>query len=181
MAEHGAHCMEIQIKDIPHSGKDYTFEVPPDSIDLPKGVASLNSSVKTEVHCTRRETDVYIVGNSRASFWTECSRCLENTALNLRVKLEGYFQQISTEKMALSEEVGEEDVGYYYYNNNQIDLLPMIAEILVLDLPTYPLCDLNCQGICPECGRNKNRDTCSCGNPQEHQGNPFKSFFQNED
>ncbi len=172
--------MEIQVNDIPHSGKDYTFEIAPGSIDLPKGVATLESSVRAEVHCTRRETEVYVVGNSTASFGTECSRCLDNTALHLQVSLEGYFQPLSTENITRAEEAKEEDVGCYYYKNHHIDLLPMIAEILILDLPTYPLCDVNCQGICPECGRNKNQNSCHCGDLHDHQDNPFKSFFKSE-
>jgi len=31
------------------------------------------------------------------------------------------------------------------------------------ELPLVPLCDEDCQGLCPSCGANLNEDGCDCG------------------
>lgn len=49
------------------------------------------------------------------------------------------------------------------FQGDEIDLTPYIWEELVLDMPYKFLCDVNCAGLCPECGINLNRETCSCG------------------
>lgn len=38
-----------------------------------------------------------------------------------------------------------------------------------LALPVKPLCELECKGLCPLCGKNKNIDVCSC---EADQGDP---------
>ncbi len=49
------------------------------------------------------------------------------------------------------------------FQGDEIDLTPYIWEELVLDVPYKFLCDVNCAGLCPECGINLNHDKCSCG------------------
>jgi uncharacterized protein len=37
-----------------------------------------------------------------------------------------------------------------------------MREQFYLALPMKPLCDSGCHGLCPECGTNLNRETCTC-------------------
>jgi uncharacterized protein len=37
-----------------------------------------------------------------------------------------------------------------------------MREQFYLALPMKPLCRADCQGLCPICGRNRNRETCAC-------------------
>jgi uncharacterized protein len=37
-----------------------------------------------------------------------------------------------------------------------------MQEQFYLSLPMKPLCSEDCQGLCPVCGTNLNRDTCDC-------------------
>ena len=43
-----------------------------------------------------------------------------------------------------------------------VDLTDGIRESIILGLPTYPVCREDCQGICPQCGKNLNEGSCSC-------------------
>ena len=42
---------------------------------------------------------------------------------------------------------------------DQLDLAPMVREVIVLDAPMSPLCRDDCQGLCPECGVDLNVET----------------------
>ena len=43
-----------------------------------------------------------------------------------------------------------------------IDLGEVMREQFYLALPMKPLCREDCQGLCPVCGINRNRETCTC-------------------
>lgn len=43
-----------------------------------------------------------------------------------------------------------------------IDLSEDLREGILLKIPGFPLCSKDCKGLCPLCGKNLNRDSCSC-------------------
>jgi uncharacterized protein len=45
---------------------------------------------------------------------------------------------------------------------DQIDLVPILREYVLLDLPDAPLCREACAGICPQCGADRNVNPCDC-------------------
>ena len=40
----------------------------------------------------------------------------------------------------------------------EVDITGDIREALILSLPSFPLCDENCKGLCSRCGKNLNGD-----------------------
>lgn len=59
-------------------------------------------------------------------------------------------------------EVAADDLGLTEYSGDEIDLEQMMREQFYLALPMKPLCAPDCKGLCPVCGKNRNRETCSC-------------------
>lgn len=59
-------------------------------------------------------------------------------------------------------EVAEDELGLTEYAGDAIDLEQMMREQFYLALPMKPLCQPDCKGLCPVCGKNRNRETCSC-------------------
>jgi len=59
-------------------------------------------------------------------------------------------------------EVADDDLGLSEYSGDEIDLGQMMREQFYLALPMKPLCQQDCKGLCPVCGKNRNRETCSC-------------------
>jgi uncharacterized protein len=58
--------------------------------------------------------------------------------------------------------VDEDVLGLAEYRDDKIDLGEVVREQLYLALPMKPLCLEDCKGLCPVCGVNRNRETCSC-------------------
>jgi len=42
------------------------------------------------------------------------------------------------------------------------DLTDELRQIIILALPTYPVCRADCRGVCPTCGKNLNEGPCTC-------------------
>ena len=47
-------------------------------------------------------------------------------------------------------------------NQEELDTADDIRAELLLELPMNPLCDPECQGLCPVCGVDRNRQHCTC-------------------
>ena len=63
--------------------------------------------------------------------------------------------------------VKDEDFVRSYQINEKtefLDLTDEAREAIILAFPSYPVCDAGCQGLCPSCGANLNRGTCTCIN-----------------
>ena len=44
----------------------------------------------------------------------------------------------------------------------EVDLHDSLRESAILGYPQAMVCRTNCQGLCPECGIDRNRDSCDC-------------------
>jgi uncharacterized protein len=72
----------------------------------------------------------------------ECGRCLDPVELDLRVPVQELF----------SYEPDPEDDEAPKLDGDILDLEPVVRDAVVLALPMNPLCDPDCEGLCPACG-----------------------------
>jgi uncharacterized protein len=107
---------------------------------------------------------VRLTGQLKAALELECSRCLEPFEVPVAARFDVLFLPASQNAGEGEREVKEDDLGVSYYRDDVIDLGEVIREQFYLALPMKPLCREACLGLCPVCGTNRNRDTCSCEN-----------------
>ncbi len=81
-----------------------------------------------------------------------CRRCAVVATGVLRCEVHELYQETVTDPEA------------FPLTGEQLDLEPMVREVLVLDAPSSPLCRDDCAGLCPECGIDRNQGSCSCDN-----------------
>ncbi len=92
-----------------------------------------------------------------------CARCLTpfmqsfNESLHLDY-VAGRDPLLSSEKVELK----SGDIDKVYYTGPDIDLSIGIRETIILAIPPAPLCNKECKGICPSCGKNLNNEKCKC-------------------
>jgi uncharacterized protein len=88
-----------------------------------------------------------------ARIQAECSRCLEDS-----------YQVLETEFSELfvfpSHAVPETET--LLPASNRIDFAPILREYMLIEVPINSICQLDCQGLCPHCGLNRNRESCNC-------------------
>jgi uncharacterized protein len=78
-----------------------------------------------------------------ATLQTECARCL--------AELEQVLNIDFTELYAFSARSISES-GLILPEDGHLNLAPLVREYMLLEIPINPLCRLDCQGLCPECG-----------------------------
>ncbi len=56
----------------------------------------------------------------------------------------------------------EKNDDYIVVENLEYDLDPLVREDILLSIPYVFLCEPDCKGLCPKCGKNLNDGACGC-------------------
>jgi uncharacterized protein len=90
---------------------------------------------------------VLVSGTAGATVTGECGRCLRTIDDSVVVPIQELY---AYEHSTTDETTDEDEVGRM--QGDLIDLEPVLRDAVVLALPTNPLCQEDCPGLCPECG-----------------------------
>jgi uncharacterized protein len=117
-------------------------------------------AIDVHVAFYRSEMDLFFHGSFRGVASATCARCLDRFPLEVA----NDFSLVLTPETPLSGEIelAASDLGQSFYKGTEVDLSRLVYEQVILALPTRPLCDEECRGLCPQCGVDRNRGRCSC-------------------
>ena len=96
---------------------------------------------------------------------TRCSRCLEPVRIPVKAHVDALFDRMPD----------PEDPDLYSYEASTVVLTDAVQDALLLELPMQILCSEDCKGLCPVCGVNLNKHTCTCQEGAEVI-NPFSAL-----
>ena len=88
-------------------------------------------------------------------FFGICDRCAEEFERNYSFEL----NKIIVQKL---ENEDDDFDDFVVVENNVLDLNDYIYQEIQLFLPQKMLCSEDCKGLCAKCGRNLNKEECSC-------------------
>lgn len=131
---------------------------------------NFTSPIEVEVEVGRTEGRLAASISVKGKTEMPCSRCL----MPAKVAIDGtlnYFFSLRPNKFLKEEEQlpsdGDEDLIIVDSWKKDIDLVPLIWEVLITSLPATGLCTDQCKGLCPKCGMNLNESYCSCKKEDE--------------
>jgi uncharacterized protein len=134
--------MKINVKRIPIEGETLRGTEPASIVELDEPDIRFKHDVEYDFHAQVQGDALLVTGTVETPATLRCSRCLTTFELPLRVNQFLFHQQL-----------GAEDF---------IDLTPNIREDIILELPQRALCEPQCRGLCPTCGKNLNEGACQC-------------------
>jgi uncharacterized protein len=108
----------------------------------------------------RLGNDLFLDGAIRGEVIGQCGRCLEEYTSSLNRE----FSVVLTPQLPLGREteLRYDELSASFYSGEIIDLSMLVHEQALLALPSAPLCQEECKGLCPQCGVNRNLEACSC-------------------
>jgi uncharacterized protein len=117
-----------------------------------EGVAELSQALE----------EITVRGRLQVRMETDCDRCLE--AVDFPIDSSFTLSYLPASTLASREEVEVEEAAMEagFYEGDGLDLLEVLREQILLELPMQRVCREDCLGICPVCGQNRNRVTCDC-------------------
>lgn len=113
------------------------------------------ASVQGTLSLWRTTEGIWVRDSLAVDVDLQCVRCLAPVTCTLEVVLD--------ERFALSpEETSEEEITYPIDADHYIDLTPVLRELVVVSTPMRVLCKVDCEGLCPDCGKDLNTGPCEC-------------------
>lgn len=134
--------MKIDINKIPFEGLTLEEKVNPSGLDLETDIVKLLEPIKIRAEVSKITNAVTVNLSLSGSMHLNCSRCLREFNVALKKILRLNYHVDRTEPI--------------------IDLDQDIREEIILDYPIKPLCNPDCKGLCPKCGKNLNEGNCGC-------------------
>lgn len=167
----------FDVKELRHEDfKVYEARVPSEALELAFDDAQFIRPIACTVRLHRQENDnFYVTADVSSAISVQCRRCLNSFEVEATTELGVLFFRGEEPKDAdLSDE--------RYYDGDTLDVSEDVRQALVLEVPTWPLCDGDCQGLCAQCGADLNEGTCDCEMADELPAaavrNPFSVLAQ---
>jgi len=91
-----------------------------------------------------------------------CDRCLTPLVQPVDGEVRLILVANASQPTAEEVELSTEDLEILYLEGDEFDPDEILIEQLQLNVPMRAICQENCQGLCPDCGGNRNLETCSC-------------------
>jgi len=110
-------------------------------------------SVEVHLRLESLTDGIVVDGRLLVPWHGTCRRCLADTGGVLEIEVHELYQRTLT------------DPDAFELEGDQLDLQPMVRELVLLDTPSTPLCRPDCAGLCPTCGVNHNDTACDCAPP----------------
>jgi len=138
-------------------------------VDEPSEIADPNLSLigptRGQVSFLRTQRGILVTAQLTQTVRVECVRCLAEMEVPLTIQIEEEFFPTIDLKTGLPITWTEEDEveeASLIDEKHTLDLLEVTRQELLLALPAHPLCRLDCAGLCPVCGADRNVEACDC-------------------
>lgn len=105
---------------------------------------------------------VHVSGRLTARVRLECDRCLKPIELPVDSKFKLEYVTAAEYEAQQAVELTEADLDLSVFDGEAIDIDELVTEELLLAIPDHVLCNDNCKGICPVCGKDRNSVDCNC-------------------
>lgn len=154
----------VLLHNIPPSGKSYTLEdqsvwsEPLREFGIP---CTILEPLRAAFTVFAQEDGILIRGAVTGKVAVPCTRCAEDavTAINQPVDSFEPFPSEAEDPLEVDREIVRRAPSG---QGIEMNLAALAWEEFLLALPMKPLCDSACEGLCPQCGINRNTASCSC-------------------
>ena len=158
--------LQINLKTIPEMGLEVAVDLGPEWFarwhEEDPGLDFADARITGRVHLSKHGHDLLVRGNLSGQMELACSRCLEFFAAPATIEFDLLLVPGPPKAGAAKEELSLADLDLDYYTGEIVDLESLLREQIILMMPLKPLCDETCKGLCPYCGANLKRETCTC-------------------
>jgi len=145
----------VNISKLSEGTHRYSFEVRPENLSLDARFVEM-IAVDATIDKTGRQ--FFLKSEIRTKAALICDRCLAEFQNELAARYRIVY--LSDQLTAKEEEDAE--IQFLSPDANLLDLGEDVRQFLVLAIPQKILCREECEGLCPECGTNRNVKSCKC-------------------
>ncbi len=148
-----------------HGPQTYSgsYEIP--LAELGRHEVTALGPLKVEARFEKGHLPGEYIAEGRSSFTADldCARCLEaypfanDSSFHIRFRPRPVVSAQDEEV-----EISDDELDVEFYSEREIPLRDLAFEQIQLAIPMKTLCQESCLGLCPQCGADRNRETCKC-------------------
>lgn len=155
--------MRIELVNLEHGRGDFARVYQPEELGQFDERVEVVDPVAVNGKVRLAGAEVFVRGHIETRAQVECDRCLKK--IQLPVSADFDLQYITGAEYESSDaaELTEDVMSVSVFDGEAIDVDEIVKEQILLAVPTRMLCRLDCKGICPDCGIDKNTGDCACG------------------
>lgn len=168
--------MLITIRELELEPLDFEEELPAAAVDLGSDgrlVAPVKTTGRAELFEEHHGKglvlqDVRLHGELATRVEMPCARCLKPVERDIVRDYDLLYRpepSLSGKAKSPELELSGAESEISFYGGEGLELAEVLREQILLDLPLRVLCGEDCKGLCPTCGVDRNRETCTCEKP----------------
>ena len=135
---------------------DLNFSQKIDTINYCENTYKIASPINLIGKISRNNKGYYIDADVSFEMIDNCARCLDEVKVPIEYAIEGFLVKADFDEDEF------EDYDAFIIDGDEVNLLDIIGQTLIFNLPGQSLCKEDCKGLCQGCGANLNRETCAC-------------------
>jgi uncharacterized protein len=112
--------------------------------------------LQSEAKVSRAGQSVLINGRVQTTLRLQCVRCLKEFSYPISSAFELTLLPLKETSSPEETELGEEDMESNFYQGGELHLSEIACEQIFLEIPFKALCQEDCKGLCPTCGKDLN-------------------------
>lgn len=137
---------------------EHRFSASLNPAELEMNSEQFSHPIDTELIIAQRGMNYYIKIHTSTVGHFICDRCLTG----FDEPIEGDISILYTDDESLWTEGMEDELRQVPKSGEEIDLSLDIRDAVLLLIPIKNVCHDGCKGLCPQCGKNLNVETCLC-------------------
>ncbi|HTZ56626.1 MAG TPA: DUF177 domain-containing protein [Acidobacteriaceae bacterium] len=163
-------ALVITVLDLEREPLEFHETIPAGAIDYGSGIQQIGGmpvSGRADLITENRGShefvqDIRLRAQYQGNFEMPCARCLDPVAQTLEERFDLLFRPTGADTGASERAISTSDTEIGYYEQGRLAVEDVLREQVLLSLPARALCQQECKGICPHCGRNRNHEACAC-------------------
>ncbi len=150
--------MKIQIGGLSEGIHRYRFKVAADELNLGE---QFRADVDVEAALDKTPTQILLTSKIRTTANFQCDRCVAP----FEEELSPSYKMLYVLEGSDTGHLGPSEFQVITPGHNVIDITEDVRQTILLSVPLKLLCNENCKGLCPSCGKNLNEGICTCSEP----------------
>ena len=111
-----------------------------------------SDKIKVEGKVSVQDDVISLKFNVKTKLELMCSRCLDTFIYPIDIDIEERF----------TNDESKSDDEIVFVKSDSVDITEIIENAMISTLPIKRLCSEKCKGLCQSCGKNLNKETCTC-------------------
>ncbi len=121
------------------------------------------------------EDTLQVVGQIDAQVEFDCGRCTKPLTMPFTRSVSVLYVPEAKSKLKVDPEFEEEPPeDLFTFTNHTFSVEAPFVDCVVLSITPFPVCRIECKGLCLQCGEDLNEGTCACHTAAQEPQEPLR-------